>query len=574
MLPLACALPALAAAVSGAGRWAPGSVEALTVASLIGLLILAQRRLRTAPPEPHELLLAIVGGVALGVAALAGGLSGFGSSDPPPLAHLLRGRALLAAVASAACFGLLALAPLLEPLRHWLCDVPPLGGEPLAPSWTWGSGVVLLVGVLVHGVVFFAHEGPLIQVDSWTHLYEPPLFEFGERPHHYTPIYAYLIKFANGFRDPVLGLTALVALQHVATVCMGVAAERTTRLASGSALAGVCAGLLIACCGHLSLYAQEVMSEVLATAWLVLATACVFAAPRSPRPQRWLIAGGLATAAATLTRQAMQGWFVVGALAVALLGWRHRKRAVVLYLAAALLPLAALVVHNGVFRARFSLTAGLGRNLHYRIAKGLPDLTDPDAEPGDPYERARELIWEHREAGWIQSYSAIQTELGWSDPQIERAMQRFYVEQVLRHPVPFTRLTLGYCWTLLDASESGDEAIRFHNRVLDDLTIWRGLPRGHPETWVGGGLHAFQPTSWWPVLLLAACAPLLARGRGRVLALLAVGSVAYFVVVTSLVELPVPRYRLPTIPFLAIACALGLGALLRLVAARSRGSTG
>jgi len=558
---LACALPTLAGASLGLGAWVPGVVELLALSSLIAWVVLAQPLLRgETPPARHEVALACAGAAATGMAALAGGLGGFGCAEPDPLAELLRTPAYAMVGAAVLCFGALACAPLLRGAAAWAWDVRAADAPALTPSWSRAAWVVFGAGVLLQGAVFLAHDGPLVQADSWANVWGPPLFQHWGTPPHFTPLYAELVKLANGAPDPVFALTALVALQHAALLGVGLLVERTVRLTASSQLAGVCAGLLIVCCGHLALYAQQVMSEVLSIGWVTLATACLFAAPRSPTPQRWLVAGGLASALATLTRQAMQGWFVAGALAVACLGFPQRKRALLLYLAAALLPLAATIAHNGVFYGRPSLTASLGRNLYYRVTRGVPDLTDPSAEPGDPYEHARELIWEHRDGGWLDAYSAIDAELGWEDATIEQAMQRFYVEQALRHPVAFARVTLEYSWALLVARENPMTLLRFHNQVLPELPAW-ALPPADPEGWVARWVHAFQPTSSAPVLLLALLSPLLVAGRARVLALTALVSVAYFVVLTSLVELPVARYRLPTVPFLAIACGLGVGGL-------------
>ncbi|MEZ6186588.1 MAG: hypothetical protein R3F62_16455 [Planctomycetota bacterium] len=563
LLPLACALPTLAAAAVGLGAWIPGAVEALALGTLLGWAALLQRRLRQTPaPGLLECGVAGVGALSTAICVLNGGLSGYGSGSPPELAHLLRLPTLGLVVVAAGALAALATPPAAQRAAAWLRDLPPPPGAlPLAPPCPRNVWIVVLAGAVVQGVSYCAHPGPLVQIDSFVNLLEPPLFQYGETPFHHTPIYAELIKLATHSAAPQLALSLLVALQHLSLIGVALILERTVRLLAGS-LAGLTAGLLVACCGHLALFAQLVMSETFSTGLLVVATACVFEAPRRARPFPWLVAGGVASALATLTRQAMQGWFVAGAIAVVLLRLPHRWRALGVYLAAALLPLAGMVLHNGVFLGRFSLTAGLGRTLHYRVGKGLPDLTDPDAPPGDPYERARELIWKHRTDGWLDSYSAINRELGWDDAQVEAAMKRFYVEQIVRHPVPFTRITLDYCWTLIWAKEDVQAAFNFHDQTIASYDAWGPLPHAEPgrlARWV----YAFQPTSTWPVLLLGLLSPLLAYGRGRVLALTCLASIAYFVVITSLIEWPVPRYRIPAIPFFAAACALSVGGLVR-----------
>ncbi|MEZ6186587.1 MAG: glycosyltransferase family 39 protein [Planctomycetota bacterium] len=569
-LPLLCALPTLLAAALGLGRWVPGCVELLAAAGLCGLLVLAHRALREHGRVPAWPALLALLAVTLGtVAALAGGLAGFGTPEPAPLAHLLVTRTRVAAGGSALVFGVLAVWPQVSWLWGWWSDVPPPPGQlPLARGWTRLSLVVLLAGALTHGAALCLHDGALIQIDSSVNVWEPPLFQFSTQPHHHTPLYAELVKFADRTAHPAQALWWIVVFQHLAVVVTAMVVERTTRLTSNSAVAGAFAGLLTGLCGHLSLYAQMIMSEAFSIGFLILATACVFEAPRRRRAGRWLLAAGLFAAAATLTRQVMQAWFVAGALAILFLRFPHRWRALALYLAGALIPVLALIVHNGIFNQRYSLTAGLGRTLHYRVAKGLPDLTDADAPPGDPYERARELIWERREAGWVDSYSAIQRELGWDDVQIERAMKRFYVEQVLKHPLPFARVTLDYGHQLLVGRETGAGAMGFHNLSLDNLTMWQDVPRAEPESFAGQWLHSFQPTSSWVVLLLAAFSPFLVQGRARVLALTALISTAYFLVLTALLEVPITRYRLPTVPFFAMASGLSVGWLEALIARR------
>src|SRR5205823_1499121 len=78
------------------------------------------------------------------------------------------------------------------------------------------------------------------------------------------------------------------------------------------------------------------------------------------------------------------------------------------------------------------------------------------------------------------------------------------------------------------------------------------------------------PSTWLALLLLAAASPLLAAPRARGLALLSLGSAAYFVLIPALAEVPLPRYRLPAVPFLALAAGAGLAGLLGRVARDGR----
>jgi len=563
------ALPVALAVWAGAGR-VPGLLEALAVLCLVGGMTLAQRRLRARPrPSRGEVLLAAAGAAALAIGVAAAGWGGVGS--PHPLAGDLRMPARGASGLGVLCLLGLAWAPQLRAAAAWGLDVSgPRAEEPTAPTWGWGAWLVLGAGALAHGIVVLGASGPLIQIDSWVNLAEPDLLHPWPHPYHHTPIYSGLVKILG--RGPwfLAGLWALVLAQHALVVATGWVCEGLVRRTSGSAVAGAVAGLLVVLCGHLALYAQMIMSEVLSTFLVVVSLALVFTAARRVRAGWWLVAAGAASALGTLTRQAMQAWFVAGVIALLLVGFARWRRALLLFLVGALVPIAAMVAHNAVFHGRASLTAGMGRTVVYRLTPGMPDLTDPDAPPGDPHERAREIVWELRGGGYAEVYEAVGAELGWSDKQIEQAMQRFYVEQILRHPGPFTRVTLGFCGELLRGHESPHTVTEFHNFVQKDAPPeWDGLPAAALSP-SAIRVTSFQPTSSWAVLLLAVLGLLHVRRAPRALAVACLASAAYFVGVAAMLELPLPRYRLPGIPFLAMSCGLGVAGLLGGVA-RLRG---
>ena len=564
-------LPVALAVLAGAGR-VPGLLEALAALCLVGGMTLAQRRLRARPwPPRHEVLLAAAGAAALAIAVAAAGWGGVGS--PHPLAGDLRMPARGAAGLGGLCLLGLAWAPQLRAAGAWSLDVSgPQAGEPATPAWGRGTWLVLGVGAVAHGVVILGASGPLIQIDSWVNLAEPDLLHPWPHPYHHTPIYSGLVKILGRGPGFLVGLWALVLAQHALVLATGAVCESTVRRCSGSVVGGAVAGLLVVLCGHLSLYAQMIMSEVLSTFLVVVSLALVFAAARRARAGWWLVAAGATSALGTLTRQAMQAWFVAGVIALLLLGFARWRRALLLFLVGALVPIAAMVAHNAVFHGRASLTAGMGRTVVYRLTPGMPDLTDPDAPPGDPHERAREIVWELRGGGYAEVYEAVGAELGWSDKQIEQAMQRFYVEQILRHPGPFAKVTLGFCLDLLRGHEPPSGVVEWHNYVQRDAPAeWDGLPAAalSPSAVRVTGV---QPTSSWAVLVLATLGGLLQllRRVPRALAVACLASAAYFVGVAAMLELPLPRYRLPGIPFLAMACGLGVAGLLG-VFARFRG---
>ncbi|MEZ6188478.1 MAG: hypothetical protein R3F62_26190 [Planctomycetota bacterium] len=557
---LAAGLPVAAGVWLGLGA-APGLLEALALGCAAGLTA-ARRRLRHGPPPPprHEALLAALGVAALAVAVSAAGWGGLGATHPQASALRLPARG--AACAGLLCLAALAYAPQLRAGTRWLLDVQGPAQEP-TPPWGWSAWLVLGVGLVWQTLLLVACGSPLIQTDSWVNLLEPDLLQPWPHPYHHPPLYSGLIKTLGGGAHPLLGLTLLIAAQHALVLGMGLLAESSVRRACGSAVGGAVAGLLVVLCGHLTIYAHLVMSEVVSTSWVVLSLALVLRAARREGAGPWLLAAGLAAGLGTLTRQAMQGWFVAGVIALLCLRFVRWRRALALFLLGALGPVFAMVLHNAVFHGRPSLTAAVGRNLFYRLGPGMPDLTDPDAAPDDPYERARQVIWEHRHhGGYARAYAEIERELGWSDPQIEAAMKRFYLEQIQRHPREFAQVTWQFFTTLLMGHESAELSVGMHDEDLPHAPeVWRGLPRAGPwPPWVVRAL-AFQPTSLWPTLLLALLSPLLARGPGRALALAACASAAYFLVIPALIEVPLPRYRLPAIPFFAMGCGASVSFL-------------
>jgi 4-amino-4-deoxy-L-arabinose transferase-like glycosyltransferase len=402
---------------------------------------------------------------------------------------------------------------------------------------------------------------------------EPPLFTEAEHFFHHPPIYVLLVKaFGSGPRF-LVGLQALVALQHALVVCLALGVERVTRLETESPLAAALAGIFIACDPHLALYAQLVLTEVVAISFALGGVVLLFEAARRERADRWLFAAGASAALATLTRQAFEFWpFVAAAWLLAAGPVRPRRRAAAIFFVAAYLPLLPFVLHNHVFFGRPALTAATGRNLVYRVCEGLPDLTDAKAPPGDELERARRRIHENRDRLWKGAYDAVAADLGWSDDRIDAAVQRFYFEQVFKYPAEFTRVTVAYVCQLLVATETIGSILELHNLTRPVASQpWDLLPHAEPAPAWLEAVNGAEPTSAPSFLMFAAVAPLLARGRARRLALLAVASVGYVVVLTSLVELPVFRYRLPAVPFMVLACAAaatGLVAHLRAMGGR------
>jgi hypothetical protein len=257
----------------------------------------------------------------------------------------------------------------------------------------------------------------------------------------------------------------------------------------------------------------------------------------------------------------MQGWFAIGA--VWLLGSRIRpKRSVLaLFLLASLGPVLLFVVHNRVFYGRLIFTAASGRSILHRILEG-PPLPHPNADPTTEFARARQVAWNNRDNVWYGVHKALKEELAWSDAQIQETVVGWYLEYIQRYPASFVSETfLGVRDVLLnDASAEGLR--QWHNSVRPNAAF------GFDRTAVAGPAPPFLEwitrnsavANTLSVLLLL-LAPILARGRARSLALLAVASVAYFVFLSALVEESLHRYRIPAVPFMAIGVVLAVHGL-------------
>lgn len=438
-----------------------------------------------------------------------------------------------------------------------------------------GPAVVLAVAVAFHALVFLSLP-PLVQVDTFSYLSQAAPFRRESVAPHYPPVYPVLLHVVRLLLlspSPAVWLGTVVLLQHALAVGVALAVERALRRATGSALHAALGGLAVALDGQLALYAQSVMSEAVALAFSVAAALLLVESRERERPLRLVLASGLAAALATLTRQAAEGWFVIAAAFLLARAPRPRGRALAVFLAAALLPLALVSLHNLVFSGRLALTAATGRNLVIRATYLMPPLSDPSAPAGDRLEAARRLTWVDDGSGrgkfeqWSLPYKRIQDELRWPDEAIDAAFTGFYLEQLRRWPLEFASLSLRFAWEQVRFEEPFALATSFHDRTRERFRVRPGVaepdlePASDRLPAAVEAVNALALPTRLGVLALALLAPLVARGRARALALLAIATAAYFIAIAIVVEIPVRRYRLPAMPFLVAAAAISLDAL-------------
>lgn len=564
--PGVCIAPALILVLARARL--PIVVGLVGGAGLVGLVLWARARLLQAPIPPlHAVFLSVLGACAAAGAIFLGGP---GATLAPDLETQCRQVAFgLAALASLAFMGAGLGSRLSTPLAQ---ETPASSAlEPGVPASRAGAVAILVLGGLFHGAFLYLLP-PILSIDSWCNLWEPHLFTFAGLPHH-PPLYVELVRLVT-YVAVVPGLTALVLLQHASAIVSALLCEHAVRRMTGSAVAAVVAGLAVALDGMLALYSQQVMTESLSVFFTVASLACLVESEHREEPGRWLVSAGVACALGTLTRQVVQGWFLV------ILGWllstthfRPRHRAALLFTVGALLPLGGVLLHNHVFYGQAALTRALGRSLTHRIVEGFPPPHDPDALPGDQLETARRLVWESRQNLWLGAHRAIRETLGWDDDRIGQAMVALYFEQVRKYPAIHARVTLEHFVGLTRGHEAGEDVHLSHNRFRQGAPAeWAAVPAAEPlpESVLAVSRLAF--TTWLPILGLAFLAPLVTRGQARRLSVLALLSASYFILIPALVEVLISRYRLLATPCFAMAAALGAHGLLTWAQARRDGT--
>ena len=546
----------LVALFSGVGESVPAAVELLGVLALVAGAVFVRARLaRPLAPSGLETSLVTLGMLAFGAAVILGGHAGQLVPSPMRL-----GLVRLLAVMAAASLGLALLAPRLfrEKTRAFEEDGP-------TPRPGFDAAFVLAAGFALHAFVFFSYP-PLVGFDTFANLMEPRFLQYSPgQTYHHPPLYGEIITAlgGRGSSSLVLGFTGLVLLQHALVLGLALAVQHMAKTVTRSGTAGLVAGLATALDPQLTLYSQAILTEALAIVALGLALAFLFEATRRRPADAWLLGAGLAAAASTLIRQVSELWCGVAALWLFAGGLvLPRTRSTGIFLAGALAPILLVVGHNGVFTERPVLTSATGRNLLYRAVEDMPPLTDPDAPPGDPVEKARRLVWDNRATAWLGPYRALRAE-GLSDAEVDRLLTRFYFEQARKHPWIFVTVTIRYVWVMLSVPETYAAVAANHNATLSNeaASSWRDLPRAGDTPRLVAALEAVEVPARLVVLALALAAPLVARGRARSLALLALATAFYYLVMAALTNQPILRYRLPAVPVLALGAGIALARL-------------
>ena len=374
-------------------------------------------------------------------------------------------------------------------------------------------------------------------------------------------------------------LRGLVLAQHGLGVLTAGLAWALGRQLYGR-LAGLLGGLAVALSGPLLIYEHYVLTEALFTCLLTLALLLLVRAVQQPRPGR-LVAGGLALAAAALTRPVAD--ILLPILPLVLLARARRWRPALVQSGWYLLGLALLLLpwmsRNALAHGTFSAEGALGQALIGRTVRHddyQRFYACPPADPSGPRGGAIRIICQEAATGEPSGGTITQRvrdELGLSQAETSNLLRQVAVEEILRQPLYYLRGSLEKAGEILIGKRETVRAAwrerttrNWDNKWDPRLTpLVETVPpvEGPEYERADAVVSLFQPNRVWrPLGLLV--------GLGLVAALLVplwrpallLGAAAGAIVLASAaLDGNVWRYRYPIDPALAVLAAGGVQAL-------------
>ncbi len=427
-------------------------------------------------------------------------------------------------------------------------------------------------------------------------LYRVPVILTGDSQSHYLP--GFDLAFGNEFepelrRPPgyaafvagvilLLGeeLRGLAFAQHVLGVGM-VALTYALGVMTFGRVAGLLGGLLVALNGALLLSGQSVMTETLFTV-LLLATVLTLLLAGKTGHWAWALVAGVTLGAASLTRPVAQALVVLVPLAFLIYSrrpWRIVRGTVLVGLGVAIL-LGPWMLRNLSEHGTMSAAGGLGRSLVARTIKydeGFLDDSRPP-EDGDFKAEVRQFIRGKRNtirnSRSVRSTQAgLMKEFGLTQAESDRIMRVVATEAILEHPRYYAVGSLKMAWQIVLGKEKEDAysdrwvmraekdwVEQWESRVDHVLTPPTPTEKASVETaqWLTG---IFQPATVGPILPVLAIVGLLA-GAVMVRPALVPGLTLLGILLASAaLDGPVPRYRYPLDPLIALFAAGGVTAV-------------
>jgi 4-amino-4-deoxy-L-arabinose transferase-like glycosyltransferase len=451
------------------------------------------------------------------------------------------------------------------------------GAEPgplVALSLVLGTGLALRVALANVAPIFLEGDSQSYLLPAWQLLHGDGFSPELRR----TPGYPLLI--AAAFRALGEDLQSLALAQHA----LGLATAILTYVI-GQRLFGRAAGLLaaaaVAVSGPQLIYERYLMTEALFGFALAVVGLALVTALRRPTPQALLFVG-LSVGLAALTRPVAQAILPLAFAAfLALLPrWRPALRAVGLTLAGFALIVAPWMLRNVAAHDTPAASGGLGRSLIARTVKydNLVDwkwLSETYGGRDDLPARERMLLYRKRgnipEGRSVRPYQdSLIRDLGLSQGQAESAMRDIGLEAIGRRPLDYARGSLLFTLQLflgrdeLFQSHWKQRASKDWSEQWDDRLDFLVAPIA-PQQVQGQATAAaltdlYQPARLgWALLALFGAGCLLAvREPARRPALLLAGIVLTLLTFSAFLDGPVPRYRYPLDPLIAVLASGGL----------------
>jgi 4-amino-4-deoxy-L-arabinose transferase-like glycosyltransferase len=429
-------------------------------------------------------------------------------------------------------------------------------------------------------------------------LYRVPVLLTGDSQSHFLP--AFDLIHGNTF-DPELrrppgyalfaagtmlllgeDLRAITFVQQVLGVATALLAYGLGRVTFGRA-SGLLAGLLVALNGALIVSGQSIMTETLFTFVLLGVLLVLLQAGRSGR-YAWALLAGILLGVAALVRPVAQILVLLVPLTFLLYDRRLWPilRGTVLVGVGVLLVMGPWMLRNASEHGTLSAAGGRGRSLIARTIKydeGFFDDALPEAAPDDLNGQVRQFIRGKRNtirnSRSVRSTQAgLMSQFNLTQAESDRLMRQVALGAIAEHPIYYAVGNLGMSWQIVLGKEKEDTysdrlvmrrdkdwGEQWEDRLDFLLTQPTETEQRSVETaqWLSG---IFQPATVGPILpilaaigiglALAVCQPALVPGAAGLLLLLASASL----------DGPVPRYRYPLDPLLALFAA---GAVVTIV---------
>jgi len=370
-------------------------------------------------------------------------------------------------------------------------------------------------------------------------------------------------------------LRALAFVQQALGVATALLVYGLGRVTFGRA-SGLLAGLLVALNGALIVSGQSIMTETVFTFLLLGLLLALLQAGRSQH-WAWALLAGLLLGAAALTRPVAQALVLLVPLAFLLYDRRPWPlvRGTALAGVGVVLVMAPWMLRNAAEHGTVTAAGGLGRSLIARTIKydeGFFDVARPDAAPDDLKGQVRQFIRGKRNtirnSRSVRSTQAgLMTAFNLSQAESDRLMRQVAIDAIAERPFYWAAGSVGMTWQIVLGKEKEDTysdrlmlrrdkdwAEQWEDRVDFLLTPATVTEQRSFEAaqWISG---IFQPATVGPFLpILAALglglAPLVARP-----ALLPGLAGLALLLASAALDGPVPRYRYPLDPLIALFAA-------------------